>query len=242
MKRRVTVLTRKEEIAEDRLTDCVVVVIDVLLATTTICKLLNHRPNSVIPVKDQTEAHTVANQLEEDTYLLVGESGGYEIEGFLRPDPLEITKQSLSNKEVILLTTNGTVAIRKSANAKRVYTCSLINTAAVAESIMSYDKTSSIVIACAGNDGRFSLEDFLCAGYLVDELMKYSTNWSLSDSAFVAKQYYENTNVTMIKDQLASSETGQLLKELNYHEAIDFASKKSCINIAPYLKGAKFFA
>ncbi|OLO42737.1 hypothetical protein BTR23_01680 [Alkalihalophilus pseudofirmus] len=240
MSRKITVLTRKEEIAEEKLKDCIVVVIDVLLATTTISTLLNHRPKSVIPVRDQAEAHRIANRFSKDEYLLVGESAGYEIEGFLRPDPLQIIKQPLSNKEIILLTTNGTVAIRKSANAKRIYACSLINTSTVAEEILSYDETSSILIACAGNDGRFSLEDFLCAGYLIDELLKRTTNWTLSDAATVAKRYYENSTDETITNELTSSETGKLLQELQYDEAIKYAAKKSCIKIAPYLVDGKF--
>lgn len=240
MGRRITVLTRKEEIAEEKLKDCIVVVIDVLLATTTISTILNYRPNSVIPVKDQAEAHKIANELEENSFLLVGESAGYEIEGFLRPDPLQIIKHSLLNKDIILLTTNGTVAIRKSASAKRVYACSLINTLTVVDEILAYDDSSSILIACAGNDSRFSLEDFLCAGYLIDELLKHQTNCTLSDAAIVAKAYYESSTDETIEYQLATSETGKLLKELEYHDAIQFASKKSCINIAPYLIDGRF--
>ncbi|MFV8828077.1 2-phosphosulfolactate phosphatase [Alkalihalobacterium sp. APHAB7] len=40
-------------------------------------------------------------------------------------------------------------------------------------SSLASDDTSFILIACAGNDSRFSLEDFLCAVYLMDELLKH---------------------------------------------------------------------
>ena len=57
--RKIHVLTRKEEINPTKIVDCTAVIIDVLLATTTIATTLSHGAKEVIPVMDQLEAHEI---------------------------------------------------------------------------------------------------------------------------------------------------------------------------------------
>lgn len=233
--RKIHVLTRKEEIDSFRLTNCTAVIIDVLLATTTIAATLYYGAREVIPVTSPEEAIELSVTLGNESYILAGEKDGYPIPGFTKPDPLELIKTDLTGKSLIFSTTNGTVAIGKSVSAKHVYTSSFLNGAEVARQISEDDDKGSVVIICAGSIGNFSIEDFLGAGYLITELVKDRLHdWSLSDSAHAAVQLFEHLS-EQIEQCIASSATGILLKELGYADTITYAAQRGGLPVIPKL-------
>lgn len=231
--RKIHVLTRKEEVEPQRLTHCTVVIIDVLLATTTIAATLHHGAKEVIPVLNQQEAIKVKEQFADGTYILCGEKGGYTLEGFRNPDPIGLLKANLTNKSIILSTTNGTVAIQKCFGAKNIYTSSLLNGEAVANRIKKEQDDRSVLIVCAGSDNRFSMEDFLGAGYLISGLITENAElWQLTDSAKAALQLYKCQSRHIV-EALAHSETGHLLAKLEYSEAIVYAAQPGMLPVVP---------
>src|SRR5699024_3070954 len=127
---KIHLLWKKEEINESRISDDkIAVVFDVLLATSTIASCLASGAKRVIPVLNEAEALEKSKTLhygQADDVLLAGESDGVTIDGFVDPVPAVLNEQ-VPGKTVILSTTNGTVAIRKAAMAKKVYTASLLN-------------------------------------------------------------------------------------------------------------------
>ncbi|MFJ7308908.1 2-phosphosulfolactate phosphatase [Peribacillus frigoritolerans] len=233
--RKIHVLTRKEDIDPSKLTHCTAVIIDILLATTTIAATLYHGARELIPVMNQEEALELSVTLSDESYLLAGEKDGYPLAGFINPNPLELIKADLAGKTLILCTTNGTVAIKKSMTAKRVYTSSFPNGAEVAKQIRKDNDDSSVVIVCAGSKGNFSIEDFLGAGYLISELVRNGQQgWSLSDSAQAAVQLYQHQS-QQIEQSLWNSATGTLLKNLGYSEVFPFVAKQGLLPVVPNL-------
>ncbi|WP_286884237.1 2-phosphosulfolactate phosphatase [Aneurinibacillus sp. UBA3580] len=231
--RKIHVLTRKEDINREKLTDCTAVVIDALLATSTIAAVLHHGAKEVIPVLNEQEALLACETLTEASYVLCGEKGGHTLEGFQNPDPVELLKRDLSDKSIVLSTTNGTVAVQKCSAAKSVYTSSMLNGPAVASHIKKEQDTSSVLIVCAGSDNRFSLEDFLSAGYLISELIKENNlSWKLTDSAKAAFQLYESQS-HRITEVFKDTETGCLLAELGFSKAVTYAGQSGIIPIVP---------
>lgn len=133
-----------------------------------------------------------------DGLVLGGERLGLRIEGFdLGNSPLEYTAGAVGGKTVFFTTTNGTRTLRRAAGrraaaaggapsaspapgpdgavpvtgpgpAKAVYVAAFLNATAVAERLLATE--DSVVMACAGTRGGFSLEDVLLAGFLVDRL------------------------------------------------------------------------
>ncbi|WP_027416126.1 2-phosphosulfolactate phosphatase [Aneurinibacillus terranovensis] len=232
---KIHVLTQKEEIDSNKITHCTVVIIDVLLATSTIAVCLHHGAKEVIPVFDEEEAFKVARSLPGDSYVLAGEKGGHTIEGFLNPDPISLLELNLTDKTLILCTTNGTVGIRKSMMAKTVYSSSFLNGSTVAKQIQKNRDDSSVLIVCAGSDNRFSMEDFLGAGYLISELLKENEQtWALSDSAEAAYQLYKY-RVPYLQQDLQKSSTGILLTKLGYKEAIPYVAQSGLLPVVPCL-------
>jgi 2-phosphosulfolactate phosphatase len=145
-----------------------VVVIDVLRATTTIAEAFAAGARAVYPVASVEEAARLASTLGRDEVLLCGERRCLPIEGFdLGNSPREFTSERVAGKALVMSTTNGTYAISLATGAERVITASFANLGAVAAAIAG---DTDVVIVCAGRQGRFALEDAVCAGLLLEAL------------------------------------------------------------------------
>ncbi|MFB4165578.1 2-phosphosulfolactate phosphatase [Alteribacillus sp. JSM 102045] len=211
----VHLLTRKEEIIPEKTYGLTVVVIDTLLATSTIAMLLNKGAKSVIPAKSKKEAIQEAESRRNNSFILAGEHLGFEIEGFEKPDPLHLVQKDITDKDIILLTTNGTVALNESSNGKNVYAVSPFTAAAAAAAINDYHRDDSLLIVCSGNHGRFSIEDFLTADHLLTCLT--SKDWDLSDGSKAALTLYENASPSLRHTIYNESETALFLNKINFY-------------------------
>lgn len=234
--RRIHVITQKEAVKEEKLVGCTAVVIDVFLATSTIAFLLEHNYGPVYAVKDSDEALALAD-LQKDEFVLLGETKGESIEGFRYPDPCLI--EPCSNKEAaIICSTNGTKAIEKAANAKTLFISSLVNGHAIAERIHVQQDDSSIVLICSGNDDRFSMEDFVGAGQIVEHLTAKS-DYLLSDAAKLAKNTYKNSLANGFKE-LYECETAELLRRFDFADSMELVVRNhERLNIVPVYEEGK---
>lgn len=235
---KIHVIFQKEDIALDKIDPKkVAVVFDVLLATTTIATVLHHGASEVIPVMDGEEALRIMEDLDTTTAIIAGESAGLTIDGFL--DPLPTHLQHLAKgKTVVLSTTNGTVAIRNVANAKKVYAASLVNGQAVAEKMMLDHLGDTVIVVCAGTMKQFSLEDFYGAGYFIHQIMQAGGLWELTDAAEAAHLFYQG-NKESATQILEKSATGQMLIEMGMEKDIVFSAEQGVFAVVPQLIDGK---
>ncbi|PGY14267.1 2-phosphosulfolactate phosphatase [Bacillus sp. AFS031507] len=234
---KIHLLMKKEDIREEKIADGnkIAVVLDILLATTTIVSALKDGAKEVIPVLHSKEAIELANQYQQDECILAGELDAKPLDGFVYPSPTLI-RESINGKTLILSTTNGTVALRKSSSANKVYIASMLNNPAVASSLQKVSEDQTILIICSGNSGEMSLEDFYGAGHLIDCLLKNS-EYELTDAAKTALYFYRGQ-----KDDyeiLLDSYVGKLLDKYNQHADLRVASSKGITSIVPILKDGK---
>lgn len=231
---KIHVLLKKEELEQERLNqEKIVVVFDILLATSTITTLLAHGAIEVIPVLNFEEANREAEKRNHHDILKVGEYRGKTIDGFLYPYPQSL-KDQVHGKSVILSTTNGTVAIKKAIGAKKVYASSLLNAKAVAEDIMKSYSGETILLVCAGSFGRFNIEDFYGAGFFIDCLHQLDCNWEITDAALTAHLIFKN-NWNQDSNLLKKSRVGRLIVENGYEKEIDFITQKNRYDVVPLL-------
>ncbi|WP_281886645.1 2-phosphosulfolactate phosphatase [Paenibacillus sp. YYML68] len=163
----IEVIPTVNEARADDLLHKTVIAIDVLRATSTMLAALASGCRSIVPVETVNQALT----LQQEGELLAGERFCKRIPGFqLGNSPLEFTPDAVGGKTVIMTTTNGTRAIQKSQKAAHVLIGGLLNAEACAREAARL--SHEIVIVCAGTQDVFALEDGLCAGLLVEELMK----------------------------------------------------------------------
>ncbi len=158
------------------------VIIDVLRATSVITSALNSGATAVYPVSTIDEALQLKKTLSSPS-LLCGERNADRIEGFdLGNSPQHFTPSAVCGKNIILTTTNGTLAFSNSLASQNIIAASLLNYVAVAEQLLCL--SSDICLVCAGNNGTVSFEDSACASLILNHIVsRYPRVRVLSDFA-----------------------------------------------------------
>ena len=162
----------------------VVVVIDVLRATTTIVQALAAGAKEVVPCLEVAETREKASRCAGPV-LLGGERGGRKIDGFdLGNSPAEYTPEVVRGKSIFFTTTNGTRTMHACANARRVLLGAFTNLTALCDVLQ---RELEIELVCAGTDGQITREDVLLAGAIVGNLgARLAAGIDLNDQANIA--------------------------------------------------------
>jgi 2-phosphosulfolactate phosphatase len=232
---KVNVLLTTSNLDELSFSGKTTIVIDVLRATSTIVNALNNGAKEIIPVASVEFAVKVSGGMFGGLTLLGGERNTKKIEGFaLGNSPIEYSAKLVKDKSIILYTTNGTKAIAKAKFSKNLYICSFLNLAAIAEYIKTLN--TDFEILCAGRNNIFSLEDTVCAGKLISEILKDNKELELSDTAQASIALNKSFGKNLLK-MLSETEHGKLLTENKFEEDIKFCSKLNTINVIPYFSG-----
>lgn len=187
MTKKMRVWLKKEEIDGAALAGATAVVMDVLLATTTLLAIIEAGARRILPAGSLEEARRLADELASPLLLTGGEEGGARVEGFdCGPFPDEYSPEKVKGKDVVFLTTNGTRAIARAQSADELLIACLRNAPAVAWYLQEA-KTDTVRLICAGSLGRVSLEDALCAAVILAEMDL--TGWDLDDAAVLLREW-----------------------------------------------------
>jgi 2-phosphosulfolactate phosphatase len=230
---KIHVLLKKEELDAQRLPDKVVVVLDVLFATTSIVTALAHGACEVVPTADRESALAEASRRKEGSCVLAGELNAITLTGFAHPTPLALLERDVAGKTVIYSTTNGTVALGKSRGAAHVYAGALVNGEAVVDRVESAFPNETVLLVCSGSADNFNLEDFYGAGYLVSLFARHGSARELSDAALAAQMLHDVGADAF--ECLASSRVGRMMLARGLEREVRFAAQKSCFDVVPEL-------
>ena len=195
----------------------VVVIIDVLRASTTIAVALANGAKAVIPLDGTEDVVTRARAFDRSEVRLAGERQMKPIPGFdLGNSPRDFTRDAVEGKTVIMTTTNGTAAIGVVQGARDVVIASYVNfSAGLAMLRAALRGGTDIAIVCAGRDRQFSLEDAACAGRYVHHVSRRLSNVVLNDAALAAmlidRRYSDN-----ILRLFSASAHGRALSEAGF--------------------------
>lgn len=213
----------------------IVVVIDVLRATSAIVAGMANGLEAIIPVSTLEEAL----EYKAKGYIVAAERGGQIVEGFaFGNSPFSFMAEELKGKSVVLSTTNGTRAINTPEN-KIVIIASLINAQAVADYLKKQKK--NVLLLASGWKDKFNLEDTICAGAIADDLVASGDFTSDEDSSIAAKYLYQSASRNFF-GYLKSSSHRRRLKKLNLNEDIKFCLTPNQYSIVPILNGKKIVA
>jgi 2-phosphosulfolactate phosphatase len=224
---------------ELQLRDKNIVVVDVLRASTTITVALNNGAREIIPVGSIESAVKISGSLFGEVTLRGGERNGKIIEGFnLGNSPSEYNETAVKGKSIIYCTTNGSVAMTKSRYARTLVIGSFVNMTKTVGFIKEENK--DFLLICAGrinNSGNFSLEDAVCAGMMIEELMKdEKIELELSDSAKAARAIYKPFGRSILK-MLKNTEHGKYLAEIGFAEDLKICAAVDSVPVLPALSG-----
>jgi 2-phosphosulfolactate phosphatase len=157
-----------------RLPERVALVIDVIRATTTIVTMFERGARAVKLTSEMVSARGAIGQ--HTATLLIGEVGGVHPPDFAYGDsPVALIDVDLRQHDVIFSTSNGTNALVAAAEASAVIAACMRNGPAAVATALERARAAQadISIICAGRAGstQQGLDDLICAGYLVQQLI-----------------------------------------------------------------------
>ena len=172
----------------DEMAGGTVVVVDVLRAATTLCYAFAAGAAEVIPCVEVEEARAAAASVPGGA-VLGGEREGLPVEGFdLGNSPREYTPESIGGKTLVFTTSNGTRALHHARLARRVLLGAFVNATAVVGQLFGEDH---IHILCSGTHGRYSEDDILLAGLVVERVERRGgLSYALNAQAVTAREYW----------------------------------------------------
>jgi 2-phosphosulfolactate phosphatase len=208
-----------------------VVVVDVFRATSCMVTAFAHGALEIIPVEDVD----VCAAHREQGYLISAERNGVTPAGFdFDNSPFSYQVDRVKDAKICVTTTNGTVALRRSLSAEKVFVGAFLNISSVVRALKTW--SSDVVVVCAGWKGKPNLEDTLFSGALIDELVgQYSV---ADDAALIAWKQYHVASSDLVTAVKHSSHVNRLLG-LGIEKDISFCLERDRYDVLPYLQGDK---
>lgn len=211
----------------------IVVIIDVLRATSAICTAFENGAEKIIPVANLEEAKRY-----KDRGMLVGaERNGVPVDGFdFGNSPFHYMGSKIKGKTIVLTTTNGTQAIEAAKEAYKVVIGSFLNIEALCNFLIREHR--NILLLCSGWKNKFNLEDAVFAGAVTDELSERTDKYDLGDACLALKYLYQMAKENPYKFLNRSSHKERLAK-LNLKQDIKYCLTPNQTRIIPvYRDGA----
>jgi len=193
----------------------IVVIIDVLRATSTIATALYNGAKCVIPVDSVTRCIEIGRQIEAIT---AGERDGQIAEGLeFGNSPFEYPRKFVEGKTLVLTTTNGTrllhMALEK--GAKQIVTGSFPNLSAVGDYLLA--SKQNVILGCAAWKDRVNIEDMLFAGAVISRI---GDHFSINcDSSHLAETMYEKAKKDLFNFMKKNEAS-------HYHRLMNFGLEK----------------
>ena len=207
-----------------------VVVLDVLRATSAICTAMEHGVGEIIPVATLEEARAY----KEQGHIVAAERGGQIVEGFdMGNSPYSYMDPELKGKTVVLTTTNGTKAINMAKDKSTVVVGALNNLDAICSWLIEQER--DVLVLGSGWKDKFNLEDTICAGAIADKCLKSGRFFADEDSTVAAKFIFRSSRDNMFAFLKASSHRRRLRK-LNLNEDVKYCLTPNNCTAIPILE------
>ena len=224
---------------ENLFKDTILVMIDVLRAGTSICAALHNGAKEVVAVESLERASRIYNNLSRETRFLGGERNCIKPTNFdAGNSPSEYSGQAVKGKSVIITTTNGTKLFQKGKQAKQKIIGGFVNMDIVIKYLKNVidSEKCNVTFLCAGNDGRLSYEDLLCAGSFISELSNSYFYAELSDTAHLAMTVFDFHSMSL-EQFIKEREHSRWLMELGLSEDIEISLTRNMYPVLPVISG-----
>jgi 2-phosphosulfolactate phosphatase len=212
------------------LKNSIVVVIDILRATSSMVYGIDNGATSIIPVAQVEDCLAYA----EHGYLLAAERNGEVVAGYnFGNSPFSYSAEHVAGKTVVLTTTNGTKALHMArATAQQVVIGSFLNLQALCDWLK--EQSQDVLLLCAGWKDSANLEDTLFAGAVVKALR--SEFVVFDDSSVIAEDLYGLAQHDLGAYMNKSSHSHRLAA-LNIGEDVKFCLQLNICQAIPVLVG-----
>lgn len=157
--------------------EAVIVIIDVLRASSAICTAFENGAESIIPVGEAEEAR----KYKMNGYLVAAERDGYVLDfADFGNSPYNFTSEKVRGRTIAYSTTNGTKIIELASASFLTVIGSFLNITALTSWLSKQDR--DVVLFCAGWKDKFNLEDSICAGAIAERLLSDNSFETICDS------------------------------------------------------------
>ncbi|MEP6615319.1 MAG: 2-phosphosulfolactate phosphatase [Ginsengibacter sp.] len=217
----------------------IVVIIDVLRATSTIAEALKNGAKSIIPVDSVSACIKLGKQMD---VITAGERDGKIAEGLTYGNtPFHYPREFIHGKTLVLTTTNGTKLLHMALdeNAKAIITGSFTNLSAVCNYLVT--EKQNVILACAAWKDRVNLEDTLFAGAVINKIKKHFT--IDCDAGQIAETLYEEAKDDLY-EFMKSKNASHFNRLMNFglEKDIRFCLTEDIANVLPVFEQGRLVA
>ncbi len=210
--------------------DFILVLVDILRASTSICTAFENDVQSIIPVATLEEAR----KLKEKGFLVASEQDGKKLDfADFGNSAFSFTREKIAGKELVYCTTNGTRALDMAKSADTIVIGAFINLSAVKEWLVKQQK--NVVILCSGWKNKFCLEDTLFAGALSELLLQREDYCSHCDSVAAARDLWKLAKPDIL-GYIEKAAHRHRLKKLGLDDVIPYSFRMDQTRVVPVYK------
>jgi 2-phosphosulfolactate phosphatase len=211
-------------------TDSIVVIIDVLRASSAICTAFANGAASIIPVSEIEEAKIYKSK----GYLVAAERDGFILDfADFGNSPFNFTKEKVQGKTIVYSTTNGTSLINLTRASYMTVIGSFLNIGALTKWLIKQNR--NVLLICAGWKNRFNIEDTVCAGAIAEILMVGNVFRTVCDSTIASIDLWKLASPDL-PGYIDKAAQRSRLRDKNLDDCIEFCLTPDFTDKIPVMK------
>jgi 2-phosphosulfolactate phosphatase len=212
--------------------DFVVVPVDILRATTTICTAVANGVEAIIPVA----THEEARQLKAKGFLVATEKDGVQLDfADFGNSAFSFTAERVAGKTLVYCTTNGTRALQIAKGARAIAIGAFVNISALTEWVAGQRR--DVVVLCSGWKDRFCLEDTLFAGALTARLLETDRFRTECDAAQASMDLWSLARGDLL-GYIEKAAHRHRLKGLGLDDVLPYSFTCDLVQVVPVFDGS----
>lgn len=207
-----------------------VVIVDILRATSSICAAIHNGAKAILPVATVDEAR----EMKSKGYMVASERDGYILDfADFGNSPFNFTPEIVKGREIVYSTTNGTRCIHLAGHSKAVVIGSFLNISSLAGWLIQ--QNAPVLIFCASWKDRFSLEDTVFAGALAERLLDSGKFESVCDAVTASVDLWHLAKNDLVGYLQKSAQKGRLASK-GLDDCIDYCLSADQTCVIPVFK------
>lgn len=212
--------------------EAIVVIIDVLRASSAICTAFSNGAVTIIPVAEIEEAKEYKNK----GYLVAAERDGFVLDfADFGNSPFNFTRDRVEGKTIVYSTTNGTRIIDLASSSYMTVIGTFINISVLTKWLVNQDR--DVILFCAGWKDKVNLEDTVCAGAIAKILLESSLFTTICDSVHAATDIW-NLAATDPMSYIRKAAQYSRLKEKGLDDCIEYCMTFDLTGSIPVLQNS----
>jgi 2-phosphosulfolactate phosphatase len=213
--------------------DSIVVVIDVLRATSSICSAFANGVTAIIPVGGEKEAI----DYKKRGYMVAAERDGFVLDfADFGNSPFNFAQEKVDGKTIVYSTTNGTKVMNMASSSFLVTIGSYLNITALCKFLVNQKR--DVLLLCAGWKNKINIEDTVCAGAFAEKLLIGNSFITACDSVKIAIDLWDEAKGNLMGFIDKSAQRSRL-RDKGLDDCIEFCHTLDITDKVPVLQNGR---